>query len=302
MFRQLARLAEEHELLEALPFLRGGGADDEDDLVQEALGALPPLVAKFFFAPCGSPRAPPLLGRCFAMKRLAVPPDAREACLRAAANSFRFRAEYRWAAYAVGFVAGFADGRCWSASWLVVEAACLVLARAPPAVAFPTEDLKSRRAAARRAARRRRLAGRRVCVKRVGAGTVEVADGALRLRDDGGCAHAFDAGCDFVLLSPKDAFWQARYVIGALALAAVLAPPSAQRARRWAGLAFVGHAVARRVPRTCRERVDAALAGADEPEEWVRNLRDLEYYVISGADVAPETPRRRWWQRGRSSS
>ena len=83
--------------------------------------------------------------------------------------SFRFRAEYRWSACAVGFVAGFADGSAWSASWLVAEAACVVLARAPPAVAFPTEDLKARRAAARKAARRRRLAGRRVCVKNVGA-------------------------------------------------------------------------------------------------------------------------------------
>ena len=36
MFRQLARLAEEHELLEALPFLRGN-ADDEDDLINELL-------------------------------------------------------------------------------------------------------------------------------------------------------------------------------------------------------------------------------------------------------------------------
>ena len=66
----------------------------------------------------------------------------------------------------------------------------------------------------------------------------------------------------------------ARYVIGALALAAFLAPPAAQRARRWAGLAFIGHAVARRVPRTCRERVDAALDGTDDLE---RTLRDLEY-------------------------
>ena len=132
-----------------------------------------------------------------------------------------------------------------------------------------------------------------------GAGTLELADGALRLRDDRGNKHAFDAGVDFVLLSPRDALWQARYVIGALALAAFLAPPAAQRARRWAGLAFIGHAVARRVPRACRERVDAALDGTDDLE---RTLRDLEYYVISGADVPPETPRRRWWQRGRSAS
>ena len=181
----------------------------------------------------------------------------------------------------------------------MAEAACVVLARAPPAVQFPTEDLKARRAAARKAARRRRLAGRRVCVKNVGAGTLELKDGALRLRDDRGNKHAFDAGVDFVLLSPRDALWQARYVIGALALAAFLAPPAAQRARRWAGLAFIGHAVARRVPRACRERVDAALDGTDDLE---RTLRDLEYYVISGADVPVETPRRRWWQRGRSAS
>ena len=135
----------------------------------------------------------------------------------------------------------------------MAEAACVVLARAPPAVAFPTEDLKARRAAARKAARRRRFAGRRVCVKNVGAdqcrnqknfyaieatfienlnfqtgaGTLELADGALRLRDDRGHKHAFDSGCDFVLLSPRDAVWQARYVIGALALAAFLAPPGA---------------------------------------------------------------------------
>ena len=50
MFRALARLAEEHELLEALPFLRAG-ADDEEDLVQDAIAALPPLVARFFFSP-----------------------------------------------------------------------------------------------------------------------------------------------------------------------------------------------------------------------------------------------------------
>ena len=192
MFRQLARLAEEHELFEALPFLRGN-ADDEDDLIQDAIAALPPLVARFFFAPRGGPKAPPLLGRCFTLKKLSAPHDVREACLRGAANSFRFRAEYRWSACAVGFVAGFADGSAWSASWLVAtsarlkfhgaltefqthqsnctqvaEAACVVLARAPPAVAFPTEDLKARRAAARKAARRRRLAGRRVCVKNVG--------------------------------------------------------------------------------------------------------------------------------------
>ena len=169
MFRQLARLAEEHELLEALPFLRGGGADDEDDLIQDAIAALPPLVARFLFAPRGGPKAPPLLGRCFTLKKLSAPHDTREALLRGAANSFRFRAEYRWSACAVGFAAGFADGSAWSASWLVAEAACVVLARAPPAVAFPTEDLKARRAAARKAARRRRLAGRRVCVKNVGA-------------------------------------------------------------------------------------------------------------------------------------
>ena len=298
MFQKLARLAEEHELLEALPFLRGN-ADDEDDLIQDAIAALPPLVARFFFAPRGGPKAPPLLGRCFTLKKLSAPHDTREALLRGAANSFRFRAEYRWSACAVGFVAGFADGSAWSASWLVAEAACVVLARAPPAVPFPTEDLKTRRAAARKAARRRRLAGRRVCVKNVGAGTLELADGALRLRDDRGNKHAFDAGVDFVLLSPRDALWQARYVIGALALAAFLAPPAAQRARRWAGLAFIGHAVARRVPRACRERVDAALDGTDDLE---RTLRDLEYYVISGADVPVETPRRRWWQRGRSAS
>ena len=35
------------------------------------------------------------------------------------------------------------------------------------------------------------------------------------------------------------------------------------------------------VPRACRERVDAALDGTDDLE---RTLRDLEYYVISGAD------------------
>jgi hypothetical protein len=168
MFRQLARLAEEHELLEALPFLRGG-AEDEDDLIQDAIAAIPPLVARFFFAPRGGPKAPALLGRCFTLKKLSVPHDTREVLLRGAANSFRFRAEYRWSACAVGFVAGFADGSAWSASWLVAEAACVVLARAPPAVAFPTEDLKARRAAARKAARRRRLAGRRVCVKNVGA-------------------------------------------------------------------------------------------------------------------------------------
>ena len=168
MFRQLARLAEEHELFEAFPFLRGG-AEDEEDLIQDAIAALPPLVARFFFAPRGGPKAPPLLGRCFTLKKLSAPHDTREALLRGAANSFRFRAEYRWSACAVGFVAGFADGSAWSASWLVAEAACVVLARAPPAVAFPTEDLKARRAAARKAARRRRLAGRRVCVKNLGA-------------------------------------------------------------------------------------------------------------------------------------
>jgi hypothetical protein len=122
MFRQLARLAEEHELLEALPFLRGG-ADDEDDLIQDAIAALPPLVARFFFAPRGGPKAPPLLGRCFTLKKLSAPHDVREACLRGAANSFRFRAEYRWSACAVGFVAGFADGSAWSASWLVATSA-----------------------------------------------------------------------------------------------------------------------------------------------------------------------------------
>ena len=72
MFRQLARLAEEHELLEALPFLRGN-ADDEDDLIQDAIAALPPLVARFFFAPRGGPKAPPLLGRCFTLKKLSAP-------------------------------------------------------------------------------------------------------------------------------------------------------------------------------------------------------------------------------------
>ena len=118
MFRRLARLAEEHELLEALPFL-SSNADDEDDLIQDAIAALPPLVARFFFAPRGGPKAPPLLGRCFTLKKLSAPHDVREACLRGAANSFRFRAEYRWSACAVGFVAGFADGSAWSASWLV---------------------------------------------------------------------------------------------------------------------------------------------------------------------------------------
>ena len=122
MFRQLARLAEEHELLEALPFLRGG-AEDEDDLIQDAIAALPPLVARFFFAPRGGPKAPPLLGRCFTLKKLSAPHDTREALLRGAANSFRFRAEYRWSACAVGFVAGFADGSAWSASWLVTTSA-----------------------------------------------------------------------------------------------------------------------------------------------------------------------------------
>ena len=38
-----------------------------------------------------------------------------------------------------------------------------------------------------------------------------------------------------MLLSPRDAVWQARYVIGALALAAFLAPPAAQRAAEPAG-------------------------------------------------------------------
>ena len=126
MFRQLARLAEEHELLEALPFLRAG-ADDEDDLIQDAIAALPPLVARFFFAPRGGPKAPPLLGRCFTLKKLSAPHDVREALLRGAANSFRFRAEYRWSACAVGFVAGFADGSAWSASWLVATSARLKL-------------------------------------------------------------------------------------------------------------------------------------------------------------------------------
>ena len=134
MFRQLARLAEEHELLEALPFLRGN-ADDEDDLIQDAIAALPPLVARFFFAPRGGPKAPPLLGRCFNANRLAAPRDVREACLRGAANSFRFRAEYRWAACAVGYVAGFAADE-FAVAWLMAEAACVLLARAPPAVAF----------------------------------------------------------------------------------------------------------------------------------------------------------------------
>ena len=69
MFRRLARLAEEHELLEALPFL-SSNADDEDDLTQDAIAALPPLVARFFFAPRGGPKAPPLLGRCFTLKKL----------------------------------------------------------------------------------------------------------------------------------------------------------------------------------------------------------------------------------------
>ena len=135
MFRQLARLAEEHELLEALPFLRGGGADDEDDLIQDAIAALPPLVARFFFAPRGGPKAPPLLSRCFTLKKLSAPHDTREALLRGAANSFRFRAEYRWAACAVGYVAGFAADE-FAVAWLMAEAACVLLARAPPAVAF----------------------------------------------------------------------------------------------------------------------------------------------------------------------
>ena len=134
MFRRLARLAEEHELLEALPFLRGG-ADDEDDLVQDAIAALPPLVARFFFAPRGGPKAPPLLGRCFTLKKLSAPHDTREALLRGAANWFRFRAEYRWAACAVGYVAGFAADE-FAVAWLMAEAACVLLARAPPAVAF----------------------------------------------------------------------------------------------------------------------------------------------------------------------
>ena len=134
MFRQLARLAEEHELLEALPFLRAG-ADDEDDLIQDAIAALPPLVARFFFAPRGGPKAPPLLGRCFTLKKLSAPHDTREALLRGAANSFRFRAEYRWAACAVGYVAGFAADE-FAVAWLMAEAACVLLARAPPAVAF----------------------------------------------------------------------------------------------------------------------------------------------------------------------
>ena len=142
---------------------------------------------------------------------------------------------------------------------------------------------KARRAAARKAARRRRLAGRRVCVKNVGAdqcrnqketstpsrrhssrihfqtgaGTLELKDGALRLRDDRGNKHAFDAGVHFVLLSPRDAVWQARYVIGA--------PRSRRSSRRrrrsarGAGRASRSSAtVARRVPRARRERVDAA--------------------------------------------
>ena len=134
MFRQLARLAEEHELLEAFPFLRGG-ADDEDDLIQDAIAALPPLVARFFFAPRGGPKAPPLLSRCFTLKKLSAPHDTREALLRGAANSFRFRAEYRWAACAVGYVAGFAADE-FAVAWLMAEAACVLLARAPPAVAF----------------------------------------------------------------------------------------------------------------------------------------------------------------------
>ena len=134
MFRQLARLAEEHELFEALPFLRGR-AEDEDDLVADAIAALPPLVARFFFAPRGGPKVPPLLGRCFNANRLAAPRDVREACLRGAANSFRFRAEYRWAACAVGYVAGFAADE-FAVAWLMAEAACVLLARAPPAVAF----------------------------------------------------------------------------------------------------------------------------------------------------------------------
>ena len=128
MFRRLARLAEEHELLEALPFL-SSNADDEEDLVQDAIAALPPLVARFFFAPRGGPKAPPLLGRCFTLKKLSAPHGVREACLRGAANSFRFRAEYRWSACAVGFVAGFADGSAWSASWLVATSAAFTFAR-----------------------------------------------------------------------------------------------------------------------------------------------------------------------------
>ena len=247
MFRQLARLAEEHELLEALPFLRGN-ADDEDDLIQDAIAALPPLVARFFFAPRGGPKAPPLLGRCFTLKKLSAPHDVREACLRGAANSFRFRAEYRWSACAVGFVAGFADGSAWSASWLVARlkfarwrrvnsklTGCAwprrARWRAAAGRSLPDRGPKARRAAARKAARRRRLAGRRVCVKNVGADQCrnqknastpsrrhssrisiskqaparsELADGALRLRDDRGNKHAFDSGRDFVL-SPRDA-------------------------------------------------------------------------------------------------
>ena len=135
MFRQLARLAEEHELLEALPHFLRGGADDEDDLIQDAIAALPPLVARFFFAPRGGPKAPPLLGRCFTLKKLSAPHDTREALLRGAANSFRFRTEYRWAACAVGYVAGFAADE-FAVAWLMAEAACVLLARAPPAVAF----------------------------------------------------------------------------------------------------------------------------------------------------------------------
>ena len=108
----------------SLPFLRAG-ADDEDDLIQDAIAALPPLVARFFFAPRGGPKAPPLLGRCFTLKKLSAPHDMREALLRGAANSFRFSAEYRWSACAVGFVAGFADGSAWSASWLVATSARL---------------------------------------------------------------------------------------------------------------------------------------------------------------------------------
>ena len=103
--------------------------------VSDAIAALPPLVARFFFAPRGGPKAPPLLGRCFNANRLAAPRDVREACLRGAANSFRFRAEYRWAACAVGYVAGFAADE-FAVAWLMAEAACVLLARAPPAVAF----------------------------------------------------------------------------------------------------------------------------------------------------------------------
>ena len=68
--------------------------------------------------------------------------------------------------------------------------------------------------------------------------------------------------------------WQARYVIGALALAAFLAPPAA--AARIGALGGPGvhrpRGGATRAAGACRERVDAALDGTDDLE---RTLRDL---------------------------